>query len=74
MRGICGRDFFIFSHRFHGFCFTAENAEGAENSVSFVFSASTVFKASFVAETCHRPQGHHNGLFMKLTKKGGFWG
>ena len=42
------------------------------NYVSFVFSASTAFKASFVAETCLCPQGHQNGLFIKLTEKGIF--
>ena len=37
---------------------------------SFVFSASTAFKASFVAETYLCSQGHQNGLFIKLTKRG----
>jgi hypothetical protein len=38
-----------------------------------VFSAGFACKASFVANTCLRPQGHQNGLFQKPGKTGYFW-
>jgi membrane-associated PAP2 superfamily phosphatase len=38
----------------------------------FVFSAGFACKASFVANTCHRPQGRRNGLFQKPAKNGYF--
>jgi hypothetical protein len=37
--------------------------------VSFVFLANFAPKASFVAKLCHRPQGHQDGLILKLTNK-----
>jgi hypothetical protein len=58
----------IFLDRITGFL-DADFAENADRfSVSFVFSVKFSPKASFVAKLCHRPQGHINGLLMKLTK------
>jgi hypothetical protein len=34
-----------------------------------VYLANFAPKASFITKLCLRPQGHKNGLFMKLTKK-----
>ncbi|MFA5271638.1 MAG: hypothetical protein WC412_04780 [Candidatus Omnitrophota bacterium] len=50
--------------------FATESAEGTEGFlVSFVYSANFAPKASFVTKLCLRPQGHKNGLLVKLTKK-----
>jgi hypothetical protein len=40
-----------------------------ETLVSFVFLTNFAPKASFVTKLCLRPQGHKDGLLVKLTKK-----
>jgi len=49
--------------------FATEDTETTEFLVSFVFLANFAPKASFVTNLCLRPQGHQNGLLMKLAKR-----